>query len=113
MPDPGEVIGPDWGLGHYESTAKALLPAARVLVAAADVRPGERVLDVGSGTGNAALLAAAAGARVVAVDPSQRLLGVALAAAKDRALDVTCQVGQAAALPVPDASVDCLLSTSG
>ena len=84
---------PDWGVGHYERTAEVLLPAAQVLVDVAALRSGERVLDVGSGTGNVALLAAAKGAHVTAVDPSERLLGVALAAARERNLDVTCAVG--------------------
>ena len=47
-----------------------LLPAAQELVAAPSLGTGEHVLDLGCGTGNAALLAAAAGTRVVAVDPS-------------------------------------------
>ena len=104
---------PDWGVGHYERTAQLLLPTARVVVDVAAVRPDERVLDVGSGTGNVALLAAGMGAHVTAVDPSERLLGVALTAARERGLDVTCALGEAAALPVPAATVDCLLSNFG
>ena len=56
-PPAGPVV--DWGVGHYERTAEVLLPAAQVLVDVADPRVGERVLDVGSGTGNVALVAAA------------------------------------------------------
>jgi SAM-dependent methyltransferase len=111
QPASGRVL--DWGVGHYERTAERLLPAAQVLVEAASVRAGERVLDVGSGTGNAALVASMAGARVIAVDPSQRLLGVALATARERDLDVTCVVGEASALPAPARSVDCVLSNFG
>jgi cyclopropane fatty-acyl-phospholipid synthase-like methyltransferase len=74
---PPKTSGPDWGRGNYERTAEQLLPAAQTLVDAARLRLGERVLDLGSGTGNAALLAAAGGARVTAVDPSERLLSVA------------------------------------
>lgn len=103
----------DWGIGHYEHTAKALLPAAGVLVHVADLRAGERVVDVGCGTGNAALLAAAAGAVVTAVDPSPRLLGVTAASAEQRHLDVTCALGEAASIPAPDAAFDCLLSNFG
>ena len=110
---PGERSAPDWGVGNYERTAQLLFPAAQVLVDAAKVRAGERVLDLGSGTGNAAILAAAAGARVTAVDPSQRLLGVAQEAAAERDLDLTCLVGDAAHVPVPDSSVDCVLSNFG
>ena len=113
MEKPAAGPAPDWGVGYYERTAELLLPAAEALVELAAVRAGERVLDVGTGTGNAALLAAGAGAAVTAVDPSERLLGVARTAALQRHLDVDWQVGDAAALPVPDASTDCLLSNFG
>lgn len=103
----------DWGGGEYERTALVLLPAARVLVDAAALRPGERVVDVGCGTGSAALLAAAAGAHVAAVDPSRRLLGVTDDEAQRQHLDVTCELGEAAALPSPDGNFDCLLSNFG
>ena len=100
----------DWGVGHYERTAEMLLPAAGVLVDTASLRPGERVLDLGCGTGNAALLAAAAGAEVTAIDPSPRLLGVASATAEREGLALTCQQGDAASIPSPDAAFDCVLS---
>ena len=110
-PPAGQAL--DWGVGHYERTAELLLPAAQVVVDVAAVRPGERVLDVGSGTGNVALLAAGRGAHVTAVDPSERLLGVALRAAREQGLDVTGALGEVAALPVPEATFDCLLSNFG
>lgn len=113
MGKPPAGRAPDWGLGHYERTAEMLLPAAQVVVDVAAVRTGERVVDVGSGTGNVALLAAGLGAHVTAVDPSERLLGVARTAAQEQGLDVTCLPGEAAALPVPAASTDCLLSNFG
>lgn len=100
----------DWGIGHYERTAEVLLPTARLLVDAASLRSGERVLDLGCGTGNAALLAAAAGAQVTAVDPSPRLLEVASATARREGLDLTCERGDAASIPAPDATFDCVLS---
>ncbi len=48
----------DWGRGHYERSAAALLPAAEAVVLAAALLPGERAVDVGCGTGNVALIAA-------------------------------------------------------
>jgi SAM-dependent methyltransferase len=103
----------DWGVGRYERTAEQLLPAARVLVDSASLRTGERVLDLGCGTGNAALLAAAAGAHVTAVDPSLRLLGVASSAAEREGLELSCEAGDAESIPAADGTFDCVLSNFG
>lgn len=98
----------DWGQGEYESTAADLLPAARELVAAARIKPGEHVVDVGAGTGNAALLAADLGARVTAVEPAPRLREVLQETAGAR--DLTVVDGTAAELPLADRSADVILS---
>jgi SAM-dependent methyltransferase len=103
----------DWGLGHYEHTAGRLLPAARVLVDRAAPSAGEYVIDIGCGTGSAALLAAARGARVVGVDPAARLLEVARAQAAEQGLDVTFELGDAGRLPVADGQADVVLSSFG
>ena len=79
----------DWSVGHYESTADQLLPAAGVVVRSAALRTGERVLDLGCGTGNAALLAAEHSSRVTGVDPAERLLEVARARAAAEHKNVT------------------------
>lgn len=100
----------DWGLGRYESTAGRLAAAAAETVEAADVRAGERVVDVGCGTGNAALLAAARGCEVTGVDPTPRLLDVARARAAAEGLDAAFAQGEAAALPLADDSADAVLS---
>lgn len=107
---PEGLSGPDWGVGHYERTAEMLLPAARVLVDAIAPSAGERLLDLGAGTGNAALLAAEAGADVTAVDPSPRLLAVAAADALQRGVALRCEVGEASKLPAGARSFDCVLS---
>ncbi|TDO64014.1 methyltransferase family protein [Kribbella sp. VKM Ac-2571] len=98
----------DWGKGSYEPTAADLLPAARELVTAANIRPGEHVVDVGAGTGNVALLAADLGARVTAVEPAARLREVIAETALDR--DLTVVAGNAASIPLPDSSADVILS---
>ncbi len=110
---PGSAPMPDWGVGHYESTASQLLPAASAVVEAAQLQPGERVLDVGCGTGNAALLAVEHGTEVMGVDPAARLLDVARARAEDEGKRVTFERGEAASLPVGDGSVDVVLSVFG
>lgn len=100
----------DWGVGHYEPTAARLLPVAEMVVERATLRPGERVLDVGCGTGNAALLAAEHGASVIGVDPAARLLQVAREQAAARGLDAAFLAGDAANLPVADGSAEAILS---
>ena len=100
-------------MGHYEHTAAQLAPASGVVVERAALQASERVLDLGCGTGNAALLAAARGATVTGVDPAPRLLDVARARAVDHGLDITFALGEAAAVPMEDGSVDVLLSVFG
>src|SRR4051812_47621318 len=103
----------DWSLGRYEDTAAQLEPVARVVVERAAPAPGERVVDVGCGTGNAALLAAERGARVIGVDPAARLLEVAREQAAARELDATFLEGEAARLPVGDGEADVVVSVFG
>jgi len=103
----------EWGIGRYERIAEQLLPAAEVVVDQAALQAGERVVDVGCGTGNAALLAAERGATVTGVDPAQRLLDVAAATAADRGLDVTFALGEAADIPLEDDGADVLISVFG
>lgn len=96
----------DWSDGTYEHTALALTGvSARVMDALAPT-PGLRVVDVGCGSGNAALEAARRGARVTGVDPATRLLEVAAERARAEHLEVTWRPGSGGALPLPDASAD-------
>ncbi len=104
---------PDWSVGHYETTAAQLLPAADAVVRSAALRAGERVLDLGCGTGNAALLAAEHGLRVTGVDPAARLLESARSRAAAEHKKVTFLRGEAASLPVEETSADVVLSVFG
>jgi SAM-dependent methyltransferase len=103
----------EWGAGKYERIAEQLLPAAELLVEQAAPKVGERVVDIGCGTGNAALLAAERGATVTGVDPAQRLLDVGAANAAERGLEVTFVPGEAADIPLDDGGVDVALSVFG
>lgn len=66
-----------WAAGDYPAMARRLVPAAERAVAVAASGPGTTVLDVGCGTGNAALAAARSGATVTAADPTPQLLAIA------------------------------------
>ncbi len=103
----------DWSVGEYERIAAQLLPAAEVAIDHARPTAAEHIVDVGCGTGNAALLAAERGARVTGIDPAQRLLDVAGAAAANQELDATFIRGEAARLPLADSSADAVVSVFG
>lgn len=103
----------DWGAGNYERTAEELAPVAAAVVEMAALQPGEQVLDVACGTGNAALLAAARGARVVGIDGAPRLLEVARARARDQRVEVDFRHGDLLDLPVEDDLADVVLSVFG
>jgi SAM-dependent methyltransferase len=100
----------DWGAGRYETTAEELSPVAAAVVERAAISSGDRVVDVGCGTGNAALLAALRGAQTTGVDPAARLIDVARARAKESGVTATFVLGDAASIPVATASADVVLS---
>ena len=108
--DPAVV---DWGAGSYETTAAELEPVAQVVVEQAGIAAGEDVVDVACGTGNAALLAARRGARVVGVDGACRLLEVARERATTQGLVLDLRAGDLLALPVDDDAADVVLSVFG
>ena len=102
-----------WALGDYDRIAELVADLGTEVVAAAGVGPGMRVLDVGAGTGNAALPAAAAGAEVVATDITPELLAVGERHARERGLTLRWQVADAQALPFADGEFDAVLSCIG
>ena len=103
----------DWGIGHYEHTARELEPIAQHVVSLAELKPGEQVLDLATGTGNAALLAARAAAEVTGVDAASRLIEVAGERAAAEGLKADFVVGELEALPFEDRSFDVALSVFG
>ena len=103
-----------WGLGEYDAVARNLHPAQDHVMRVARITPGERVLDVATGTGNTALKARAAGASVTALDLSDELLAVARKKAEGAGFeDVRFDQGDAAKLPYRDGEFDVVLSTCG
>ncbi|RMI08762.1 methyltransferase domain-containing protein [Cellulomonas triticagri] len=103
-----------WALGDYPAVAAEVVGGlGPALVAAAGVRPDERVLDVAAGSGNAAIPAALAGARVVASDLTPQLLDAGRRAAAEQGADLDWQEADAEALPFADDSFDAVLSCVG
>jgi ubiquinone/menaquinone biosynthesis C-methylase UbiE len=103
----------DWGSGNYEKTAAELEPVSEAVVGMAAISPGQDVIDLACGTGNAALLAAGRGARVVGIDASARLLEVARGRARMQGVDVDFREGDLLELPLPDGTADVVLSVFG
>ncbi len=103
-----------WASGDYGAVAREVIPGlGRLLVEASRIRPGTRVLDVAAGTGNAAIPAARAGARVVASDLTPELLAEGRRDVEAEGLRLEWEPGDAEALPYPDASFDAVLSCVG
>jgi SAM-dependent methyltransferase len=71
---------------------------------------GRRILDVGTGTGRAALLLAAAGASVTGVDASAEMLAIAQQRAEQAGQPIVFQVGDAHALAFPAGAFDAVVS---
>ena len=120
---PGVIeVDERFGAGLYATAETEDLPAAAVAASlgcgnpmvVADLRPGERVLDLGSGGGIDVLLSAR---RVgptgfaYGVDMTEEMLDLARAnAARAGATNVEFRRGHIEALPLPDASVDVVIS---
>lgn len=102
-----------WASGDYHAVAARIVLVAEQLCDAADLRAGWRVLDVATGSGNAAIAAARLGCEVVGVDYVPELLERARARAAAEGLDVELLEGDAEALPFPDASFDAVTSVFG
>ena len=102
-----------WGIGEYPRMALELEPAAGAAVHVAGIGPGVRVLDIATGTGNAALKAAELGAAVTALDIEPVLIEQAERRARSAGVDIRWLLGDFERLPVPDGSADVVLSIFG
>ena len=103
-----------WATGDYPRLASELVaPLGPVLVEACGIGPGDRVLDVAAGTGNAAIPAAATGATVVASDLTPELLESGRASATECGIELQWQEANAEALPFATDEFDTVMSCIG
>jgi hypothetical protein len=102
-----------WSIGDYPEIAQRIASVAELLVERVGAAPGLEMLDVATGSGNVAIPAALAGAKVTGLDLTPELLKVARRRAADAGVDIDFIEGDAEELPFEDASFDRVTSCFG
>jgi SAM-dependent methyltransferase len=102
-----------WSSGgrDYEEIIRGVYDGIDATVAGLAPRPGERILDVATGTGITARACARRGTDVTGIDIAAGLLDAARTLSSGLAIDY--RLGDAEALPFADASFDAVVSTFG
>jgi len=104
-----------WSAGgqNYDAISRGIADSIEHAVMRLSPRPGERILDLATGTGWTSRLVARRGATVVGADIATDLLAAARASAAAANLPIEYQVGDAENLPFEDGSFDAVISTCG
>ena len=102
-----------WAAGDYAVVGTTLQIVGEELCESADLRSGQKVLDIAAGNGNASLAAARRWCEVTATDYVPALLDRARERATAERLEITFQVADAEALEFANSSFDAVLSTFG
>jgi SAM-dependent methyltransferase len=102
-----------WASGDFHVIAALIQPTADQLVDSADLHAGMRVLDVATGSGNAAIAAARLGCTVEGVDYVPALLERGRVRAAAEGYDIRFVEGDAEALPYADGEFDAVTTIFG
>ena len=102
-----------WGAAPFENVVHTIADVHEQLVGELDPQPGEKWLDVGTGTGAVALRAARAGAEVTGADIAPVMIDTAKRLAGEEGLDITYDVADAEELPYGNADFDVVSSSFG
>jgi SAM-dependent methyltransferase len=102
-----------WSSGDFGKIAKSYEPGAVEFITRLKIQPNERVLDVACGTGNLAIPAARAGAKVTGIDIAPNLVEQAQAWARSEGLNAHFEEGNAEQMPYADGSFDAVVTMFG
>lgn len=102
-----------WTSGDYARIGNPLVIIGELLCEAVDLRSGDEVLDVATGSGNTAISAARRFCDVTGMDLAPESIEHARRRAGAEGMEITFEVGDAEELPYADASYDAVLSTIG
>ena len=104
-----------WSSGgaDYDQISRGIADSIAHCVLRLDPKPGERILDLATGTGWTSRQVARRGAKVIGADIAADLLAAARAQAQAEGLTIGYQLGDAEALPFADGEFDAVISTCG
>jgi SAM-dependent methyltransferase len=102
-----------WTTGDYDTFARYMEEGAVEFYQRLGVKPGAKLLDVGCGAGQVALIAARSGAQVTGCDIAPNWLEKARARAAAEGLDILFEEGDAEALPYRNGQFDVVVSMVG
>jgi len=104
-----------WSSGGkaYEEISRGIADAIEHCVMRLNPQPGEKILDLSTGTGWTSRLVARRGATVTGVDIAADLIAAARERAAAERLTIDYEVGDAESLPFGDGEFDAVISTFG
>ena len=102
-----------WMTGDYDLFSRYMEKDAEIFFQHLGIEPGTRLLDVGCGAGQLALIAARAGAEVTGCDISTNWLEKARDRAASEGLNITFEEGDAESLPYENGQFDAVVSLFG
>src|SRR5882724_8941885 len=102
-----------WMTGNYDLFSRFMEKGSEQFFERLKVRTGTRLLDVGCGAGQLALIAARAGVQATGCDIATNWIEKARARAAAEGLQVTFEEGDAESLPYADAQFDAVISLIG